>query len=681
MLAILYLVLCMLAGFALVIVLVPRVMQRKILTTIGERARNPFFALFPACFLSGTALVTWLVYIVGCLMRNTEHPLRYANAVALPLTAVGSVIAILCVRKRVRFKEFARSLRPTTSEMVYFAVSLAMSVVLMIASFRVIHGEIIIASPVVEDFALHVNLIRSFSVWEKVPAQFPYFTGAGINYHFMMDFLAGNLELLGLRIDFAYNLPSILAMTAFFCGVYECFFRLCGKKNYCHFVWLLVMFRSSLGIFRFLKDNAGNLREAFKLNRTYMGATEYEWWGIYQSNSLLNQRHLIFGYAAAMFVVSLFLPYLIRGLQERAEIRKECAGTGLTSRIKAIFRKEAMPRKKSSVLTAVYAGLCLGMCGLFSAHSVIASLLLLFVIAWFSSDQVSFLITAVIAAGLSCLETSLCTESMGLFELRFVKAWVLENASFGAVLKHFWLLLGIMIPLLIIRFLCADAVNRVMIAASVILFAFGFHVLMSPEPLQNHKYMLLAIYWFGIQAGIALCNLLSAGRKRITRIGCMITTLMLLVPLTATGVYDLYLVLEKCKTEYGYKYECTPPFLEWAEDNGVDRDTLFLAPDNFIGMMTTCGFQNYNGYYGFVHDAGYDATTRQEITERIIHAENEADMRKAVEECGADFLVIQYRVRKNDTHLNEELIAAVYPKVFTRWSGVSEFAVYDLRKN
>ena len=286
MLSILYLLLCMLVGFALVIVLVPRVMQRKILTTIGERARNPFFALFPACFLSGTALMTWMVYIAGCLLRDTEHPLCYANAVVMPLAAVGSVIAIVCVRKRVRFQEFVRSLRPTTSEMVYFAVSLSVSVVLMIASFRVIHGDMCIASPVVEDFALHINLIRSFSVWEKMPAQFPYFTGAGINYHFMMDFLAGNLELLGLRIDFAYNVPSILAMTAFFCGVYECFFRLCGKKNYCHFVWLLVMFRSSLGIFRFLQDNQGNLREAFRLNRTYMGATDYEWWGIYQSNAL-----------------------------------------------------------------------------------------------------------------------------------------------------------------------------------------------------------------------------------------------------------------------------------------------------------------------------------------------------------------------------------------------------------
>ncbi|MBO4652393.1 MAG: hypothetical protein J5649_03650 [Lachnospiraceae bacterium] len=680
MLSILYLLLCMLVGFALVIVLVPRVMQRKILTTIGERARNPFFALFPACFLSGTALMTWMVYIAGCLLRDTEHPLCYANAVVMPLAAVGSVIAIVCVRKRVRFKEFVRSLRPTTSEMVYFAVSLSVSVVLMIASFRVIHGDMCIASPVVEDFALHINLIRSFSVWEKMPAQFPYFTGAGINYHFMMDFLAGNLELLGLRIDFAYNVPSILAMTAFFCGVYECFFRLCGKKNYCHFVWLLVMFRSSLGIFRFLQDNQGNLREAFRLNRTYMGATDYEWWGIYQSNALLNQRHLIFGYATAMFVVSLFLPYLIRGVQERAQIRKECAEAGLTERMRTVFRKEAMPRKKSSVLTAVFAGLCLGMCGLFSAHSVISALVILFVIAWFSSDQLSFLITAVIAGVLSCTETTLCTDSMSLFEIRFVKAWVLQDASLGAILKHFWLLLGIMIPLLIIRFLRTDAANRVVIAASVVLFAFGFHVLMSPEPLQNHKYMLLAIYWFGIQAGIALCNLLSVGKKRITRLACMFAALVLLVPLTATGVYDFYLILEKCKTEYGYKYECHPGLMDWAEETGVDRDTLFLAPDNFIGMMTTTGLQNYNGYYGFVHDAGYDASERQAITERIIHAENEADMRQAVEECGADFLVIQYRVRKNDEYLNEELIASVYPKVYTRWSGVSEFAVYDLRK-
>ena len=108
MIGVLYLLLCMIAGFALVLLLVPRVMQRKVLTVAGERARNPFFALFPACFLSGTALVTWLVYIVGCAFRNSAHPLMYSNAVVMPSVAVLSAVCIFAVRKRVNFREFAK---------------------------------------------------------------------------------------------------------------------------------------------------------------------------------------------------------------------------------------------------------------------------------------------------------------------------------------------------------------------------------------------------------------------------------------------------------------------------------------------------------------------------------------------------------------------------------------------
>lgn len=689
MFAALFLVISMVTGFALVLALVPRVMQKKILTVAGEKARNPFFALFPACFLSGTALVTWLTYIVGCLLKNTKHPLGYANAVVMPVCFVIAVVIIRMCKSRVRFRELFKSLKPTTSEMVYFAVSLAASVVLMIASFRVVHGEICIGLPVIEDFALHVNLIRSFSEWEKLPAQYPYFTNAGINYHFMMDFLAGNLEFLGLRIDFAYNVPSILAMTAFFCGVYECFFRLCGRKNYCHIVWLLVMFRSSWGFFRFLADNKGNLKDAFANNQTYMGATHNEWWGIYQSNALINQRHLIFGYAVAMFVVSLFLPYLIRGVNERREIRKQLSSAGENgvkrsgfgqwfSYLAEVFRREALPRKKVSVLTAVFAGVCLGMCGLFSAHSVIGALLILFVFAWFSSDQVSYLITAAIACAMTYTETALCTGSMNAFRIRFVKAWVLEDTSLTAVLKHFWLLFGLLIPVLIFWFIRTDAVRRIVLAASVLLFAFGFHVQMSPTMMQNHKYMLLAIYWFGILSGIALCGLITYGKKRASRILCILSAIVLFIPLTATGVYDFVLVLDKCRLTNSYRYESTPPFLTWARENGVTRNTLFLAPDNFIGMINIAGVQNYVGYHGFINDAGYDAEERDLIVTRILHASRDFQLIGAVEESGADYLVIQRRLRVNDEGLNEEIIASVFPKVFSLWDDVNEFSVYDL---
>ena len=689
MFAVVFLLMCFVTGFALVLGLVPRVMQRKILTVAGEKTRNPFFALFPACFLSGTALLTWMVYITGCILRNTSHPLIYADMIVMPVAAIVSLIVIIRARNRVRFRELLRALRPSTSEMVYFALSLSVSVVLMIAGFRVMHGQICIAAPVIEDFSLHVNLIRSFSVWEKVPAQFPYFTDAGINYHFMMDLLAGNLELLGLRIDFAYNVPSILAMTAFFCGVYECFFRLCGKKNYCHVVWLLVMFRSSLGVFSFISENRGNLREAFRTNETYMGTTLNEWWGIYHHNSLLNQRHLIFGYAMAMFVISLFLPYLIRGVSERASLRKRYFGQNaekkssfrerFASYEREVFLSQALPRKRSSYLTALFAGICLGMCGLFSAHSVIAALIMLFVFAWFSSDQTTYLITAAIAVSLSGITTSMCTGSMNQFQIRFLKAWALEDATFGAVLKHFWMLLGLTIPLLVIWFIRADNVRRIVLAASVVLFAFAFHVQMTPALMQNHKYMLFAIYWFGIQAGIALCSLITLGRKPLTRLLCLVAGLILLIPLTATGIYDFCILLDKCKSEHSYRYDSKPALMEWISENDIDRDTVFLGPDNLISMMNTCGLQNYYGYPGFVFDAGYDVEEREDIKNRILHAKTESELRDAVNECSADYLVVQRRLRLNDARLNEELIAMLYPKVYSQGSGTAQFSVYDLR--
>ena len=677
MLAVLFLLISMFTGFALVMALVPRVMQRKIMTVAGERARNPLFAMFPACFLSGTALVTWLTYIVGCALQNTAHPLGYANAIVMPVMVVGSTVVILALRRRVHGKELVKSLRPTTSEMLYFAASLAVSVVLMIASFRVLHGDICLPAPIVEDFALHVNMIRSFSVWEKLPAQFPYFTNAGINYHFMMDFLAGNLEFLGLRIDFAYNVPSVLAMTAFFCGVYECFFRLCGRKNYCHVVWLLVMFRSSWGIVSFVRENWGNLREAFKTNETYMGKTVNEWWGIYQPNALINQRHLIFGYAVAMFVISLFLPYLIVGIKERRELRAKKLGR--SAYLREVFLKEAMPAKRSVWLTAVFAGLVLGMCGLFSAHSVIAALLFLFVIAWFSANQFAFILTAVIAGALAFTETKLCTGSMGQFQIRFVKAWALEETSLSAIVTHMWLLLGLMIPLLVIWFIRTDSVRRIVMIASAVPFVFGFHVLMTPEPMQNHKYMLFSIYWFGLQGGIALCSMMSAGKKQITRIACLLAALVMILPLTATGMYDFYLVLDKCKSDKAYRYEVHPPLLDWAKDNRITRDTIFLGPDNFISMMNTAGFQNYFGYYGFVHNAGYDAAEREEIMNSLIHAKTERNLWEAIGRCDANYLVLQHRIRSNDARLNEALIASVCEKVYSRYDDEWEFCIYRLK--
>ena len=41
------------------------------------------------------------------------------------------------------------------------------------------------------------------------------------NYHFMFQFLVGNLEFLGIRLDFAYNIESVLALLGFLMLLYS----------------------------------------------------------------------------------------------------------------------------------------------------------------------------------------------------------------------------------------------------------------------------------------------------------------------------------------------------------------------------------------------------------------------------------------------------------------------------
>ena len=46
---------------------------------------------------------------------------------------------------------------------------------------------------------------------DNFPQYTPY-AGSDVKYHFMFQFLCGNLEYLGLRLDWAFNLPSVIGL-------------------------------------------------------------------------------------------------------------------------------------------------------------------------------------------------------------------------------------------------------------------------------------------------------------------------------------------------------------------------------------------------------------------------------------------------------------------------------------
>ncbi|MDE8682469.1 hypothetical protein PZH33_21110, partial [Blautia schinkii] len=86
----------------------------------------------------------------------------------------------------------------------------------------------------------------------KFPTEYPHFGGQDVKYHFMFQFLVGNLEFLGIRRDFAYNIESVLALLGFLMLLYSIAKRLTSSLAAGILTFVLFFFRSSLSFFHFV---------------------------------------------------------------------------------------------------------------------------------------------------------------------------------------------------------------------------------------------------------------------------------------------------------------------------------------------------------------------------------------------------------------------------------------------
>ena len=88
----------------------------------------------------------------------------------------------------------------------------------------------------------------------------------------MFQFLTGNLEYLGMRIDIAYNAVSSLSLWCFFIMLYSMAKRFFGSMSAGVLSVLFVVFRSGTAFFRFAYEHlqAGDLWEtlAGKIHNT-----------------------------------------------------------------------------------------------------------------------------------------------------------------------------------------------------------------------------------------------------------------------------------------------------------------------------------------------------------------------------------------------------------------------------
>lgn len=179
--------------------------------------------------------------------------------------------------------------------------------------------NILIASRLWSDFGSHIPLIRSFSLGDnfnlllKGKPEFPIYPGEPIRYHFLFYALVGLLERLGMRLDWALNIPSALGFFFLLFFIYTIAKKLFADTRVAILSVVFFLFNGSLAFFRFFELHPLSINT---LNDIRSASTfpAFAPWGpgdvsaFWNLNIYTNQRHLAIGFSIAMgFILSILL--------------------------------------------------------------------------------------------------------------------------------------------------------------------------------------------------------------------------------------------------------------------------------------------------------------------------------------------------------------------------------------
>jgi len=289
----------------------------------------------PLAFLCGTLLMTWGTYLAASLLRNTGAPMAAANVISMSVAIAGLATDHLRRRKRPRVENASSSVRTPArgrrwADIAVAATGLILGAALMFHTCRLDGDTLILGRTAFGDLNIHLGMARSFSEGSNFPTGYPAFAGSDVRYHFMFYFLVGNLEFLGLPLDWAVNLPSILSFASVLLLLYA-LGSVAGRDW--RVGWLAVLFflmRSSPAIFYYLggipSDGPfGKLLAVLRTNR-YIGITGHEEWGIWNLNVYVVERHFAFAFGLVLIACLYLLrttgldtgPPLFRGFTARA---------------------------------------------------------------------------------------------------------------------------------------------------------------------------------------------------------------------------------------------------------------------------------------------------------------------------------------------------------------------------
>lgn len=471
-------------------------------------------------------------------------------------------------------------------EIIIAVFSFIISTWLMLTTFSYQNGTMMIASKAWSDFASHIPLIRSFSFGDNFfSLQYPLFSGSPIKYHFLFYALVGFFEKLGLRIDYALNIPSILGFSFLILMIYIFSKEIFKSKAVGILSIIFFLFNGSLSFIKFFTEHpiSKNIFLSVVQNNKFVSFGPYDgsiisaFWNL---NIYTNQRHLAVSYALSLLLIYLFLK----------------------------FKDD---EKKENIKKSIFIGTVLGLSFILNMAVFLMTLLIFSsMFLFFNKKRIYILITLVLGT-IIALPMYIYTQSgESIFKLNLHVGYLTTDLNIINFINYWFQNIGLHFLLIPLAFVFTNKNSRKILISFLSLFLIGNLFQFSPEIAANHKFF---NYFMIIGIMFTAYFLVKLWHKKLILKPFVIIIFSFLI---ISGIIDFFPIKNDTKItlpDYPINKD-----ISWIIKN-TSPNSVFLNTNYLYDNASLAGRKIFLGWPYFAWSQGYDTLTRDNIRKSLFN--------------------------------------------------------------
>ncbi len=465
------------------------------------------------------------------------------------------------------------------------------------------NSRILIYGGMWSDFAAHLPLIRSFSMGDNWPPEYPIFPGSPIQYHYLFFLIVGKLEAIGVPIHWALNAPSIIGFFLLLMMIYLLAKKWFGDPRIGVLGVVFFLFNGSMGFLQFFQKSPLSLSTVNDIISNSRFSAMGPWdggnvLGVWHLLVFINQRH--FDIALGVLLSFVYVCHCLDGKS-----------------------------KKSQLYWALFFGILIGVFPAF--HKAVILIFAVFMSVYFLLLPFSRLFLFVTGAVSILVMALLWLLSFNIFGVPTGFGWhpgaiIQGSPSFVNIAKFFWYQFGLHAVLIPVGYcLVPKRVRIFMLPALIVLiitFLFRFSQKELLMGLKFVNFVLIMGQMLTAYVVVKVYDFVSAKfpRAKILAFG---VTGSLVFFLTLSGVIDFFPVVNM-KT-HGLPDLGSDPKARWFAEN-TPRDAVVVTSQALYAPASIAGRKIFLGYAYFTDGAGYDTRGRRKIVDAIYRGDKREEM-------------------------------------------------------